>query len=137
MLEAYKFNTQGDVFIYAIRGEETILLQHVKNALQPLAQEIIANILAKTVGASSLNEIGLYIGSETPGGAIVRPIIAYTLIDVDRVQFDAIFEEASFSGTIVTAEISSSIGVFAKVQGLSLTKAPTEKILISWKIKII
>ena len=137
MLESFKIDTQGEVSIYAIEGEKKTLISVVKNALTSTAKQVIANILAKTEGAGEMSEIGLFIGTDVPANRVVRPIFSYTLIAVDRVQFDAQFEAASFTGIIAAADIASPFASFAKVTGLSITKQPTEGILVSWKIKIV
>lgn len=137
MLQALNFNTEGIVEIYALEADNKRRLLVTKNSLAPTYKAVIANILARTSGANALTEIGLYIGSDTPTARVVRPITTYLLIEPERVQFDAIFEESSFQGTIVSSDITSSIGQFAKITGLSLTKSPTDRILISWKVKIL
>lgn len=138
LLEDFRLSTKGDVEIYTIdsQGNKT-LAAHINNAITASAKQVLANILAGTSGADQISDIGLFITTDTPANRVVRPVSFRTLIDVDRVQFDAIYEPASFTGTVVAADISSPIGTFAKVTALSFTKQPAEGVLISWKVKIL
>lgn len=135
----------ADLFRPLIKGE-VIFLKMVQgnwtkyhsqdNAIQPIAKEVVAERLAEN-NLVRIDEIeilngGLSLATRSITERIVSPS------ELDAVTFNAIFEEASFTGSFTEARlISSGKGTFSIITGLALSKSGSEKIMVSWKIKIL
>jgi hypothetical protein len=135
MLERYPFKAKGTVSIYKWEYNNWKLYYFFNNAIQAIAKEVVAERLAENnlvrIDQIELLNGGLSLAVRDITERIVPPG------ELDSVTFNAIFDEASFSGSFTEARlISSAKGDFSIVTGLSLSKSPTEKIMISWKIKI-
>lgn len=136
LLERYLFKAKGTVSIYQWENGQWKLSQVINNAIQAIAKEVVAERLAEN-NLVRIDQIEILNGGLSLAiRAITERIVSPG--ELDAVTFNAIFEEAAFTGSFTEARlISSGKGNFSIITGLALSKSGSEKILVSWKIKIL
>lgn len=106
----------------------------VDNAIQPEAKEIVSKRLignaSSIIDTIELYHLGVLVCS--------RPISNYLISTSTEVEFDAIFDEASFNSFFDEARLKASVlGNFSIVAGLGGVKDNTQSLMVSWLIEIV
>jgi|SRR5882757_5989121 len=104
------------------------------NAIQATAKEIVSKALIGNVtgliDTIELYNLGILICS--------RPVTVKSIVNATEVEFDALFDAASFNSHVDEARLkASALGYFSIVTGVDITKTSIQSILVSWTIQIV
>lgn len=123
---------KGKVKMYIIDDKGKTLVYDDPNTVVANAKEILAHVLGGDNGYA-LDTIHVSISSSIVASDTSLQV-SYPGINV--VQFDAVFNEASFNGVVDEIFLESSGGgQFATIGGLVVAKTATQKLGITWEIE--
>ena len=134
MKERLKINASGKISIYRIINGQKQLIKTRSNTILPLSKDIIARLLTNNI-------IGMVdtINVVHSGGTVYTSAITeYSHPSANEAQFVAQFGTSSSPSEDFDEIqlVSSNMGVFSQVTGLTETIGAGETIQISWTITL-
>ncbi len=133
MNQVLKLNASGVVKIYKQSNANRILIKTSNNAVLPLAKDIIARSIGQ-FAIAKIDQVKVYDGVTLLATATIS---AYSHPGTNQVDYTAEFDNASFNGNFDKLELlSSNMGVFAELTGLTESKTNAESLFINWEITI-
>lgn len=122
---------KGFVKAWHITNGKKEIIYDDHNTILPAAKEILAHLLggdfAVVVDTISVEASAVILASDS--------LLSVSYPAADAVEFTAKFNEASFAGTFDTLNLeSATLGPFATLTGLALSKTNLQQLGISWTI---
>lgn len=123
-----------------IKGEVTFRyadgsIKKYKNAIQDGAKQILALLLRDDLAQGSISAIELWNAGVLIATSLITNKVSGGL---NITEFDAVFDNASFSSHIDEARLQSAgAGYFSIVTGIDIQKDNTTALMVSWTIQII
>jgi len=130
----YKFNASGEVSIFRLTTNKKELIETRSNSILPLMKDVVARLLGN-FAIGRVDTVKVYRATLLLASV---PIVEYIHPELNKAQYNVVFDEGSFSGSFDELGLfSSNMGQVSKLSGLSGSKLSTEKLLITWTISIL
>lgn len=126
-------NRSGLVRIYKGKRGDLKLVKTSHNDILPDSNLILAKLMVNEVSA----KIDNIVANDNVSELAIAIITTKTLIPEDpSVEYQALFNEASFNGTLTKLYLRASDAdlTFSEVLGLNVSKNDTEQLLVTWTI---